>query len=203
MKTMSKIVMIAVLMLAVVNVYAQQSEGNDALKKKIQAHNNEVVKAMLTGNDQAILSFYTKDAISLPNYGKMLRGIEAIAEHQKAAAESGNKITAMKLITKQVTEYGNVVVEIGTYALTMQLAKMEQPVSDQGKYLTVWEKQNDGSYKMVNEIWNTNTHPMKAMKGVQKEKAASKSEYNQQLKKKDAGTTKSGKKPAAVERKKN
>lgn len=168
MKTITRNVLLAAMMLATVTAYAQKGGGNDLIKKKIQAYNNQMVQAILSGDEEKSLSFYEANAISLPNYGRMIRGLDEIAKHQRESAEKGNKVTAITLTTKKVTAYGNAVVEIGTFTITMELASMPQPISDEGKYLTVWLKQDNGSYKIINEIWNTNVHPMKAMKEGQK-----------------------------------
>src|SRR6266498_131357 len=42
----------------------------------------------------------------------------------------------------------------GTYELTMNDAS-GNPVNDRGKYLEVWEKQPDGSWKCGADIWNS------------------------------------------------
>ena len=58
MKTFTRTLMLVVLMLAVANVYAQKGEGDDKLKKKIQATNNKMVKAMIADDTEKMLSFY-------------------------------------------------------------------------------------------------------------------------------------------------
>jgi hypothetical protein len=41
---------------------------------------------------------------------------------------------------------------------------MEKPMDDRGKYLTIWEKQKDGSLKVKIETWNSDINPMSMMK---------------------------------------
>jgi len=36
---------------------------------------------------------------------------------------------------------------------------VEQPVVDNGKYLTVWKKQADGSWKVLFDMFNTDMPP--------------------------------------------
>jgi len=38
------------------------------------------------------------------------------------------------------------------------------PVSDNGKYLTIWQQQPDGSLKMKIDIWNTDLYPRNLIK---------------------------------------
>jgi hypothetical protein len=95
-------------------------------------------------------------------------------------------------MTKKVTAYGNAVVEVGMYTITMVIPGMPQPVSDEGKYLTVWLKQSDGSYKIVDEIWNTNVHPMKGAPKADPSPALDQNPTFGKDPKKDKGETKSG-----------
>ncbi len=186
--------MVAVLMFAAVAMFAQKGGGNKELKGTIQDLNNKMVGAIVNADYGKILTFYDANVISLPNYGKMLRGVDAIAEHQQQSAEMGNKVTALTLTSRKVTPYGDAVIEIGTFTITMEIAGMDKPVSDVGKYLTVWVKHDD-TYKIISEIWNTNVHPMKALKGGAEKGDAPKSDpvFNEENKDKDKGETMSGK----------
>ena len=49
---------------------------------------------------------------------------------------------------------GELAVETGTFAWTLQ-SKSGQEVKDRGKYLTVWKRQTDGTWKIVRDINNT------------------------------------------------
>lgn len=168
MKTITRNVLLAMMMFAFLGAVAQKGGGDNPLKKKIQAYNNQMAQAIISSDNEKVLSFYDPNAISLPSYGEMLRGIEAISKHQQESDAMGNKVIAMKLTTKKVTEYGDALVEIGVYAITVTSPKMAQPMSDEGKYINVWVKQKNGTYKIMNDMWNTNVHPMKAMMGGQK-----------------------------------
>jgi ketosteroid isomerase-like protein len=78
--------------------------------------------------------------------------------------ESGMKMTAFKSTVTDVMQDGNTVVDIGTYEITMMLPQMgDQPWSDHGKYMTIWEMQEDGSLKVKAETWNTDVNPWMEM----------------------------------------
>lgn len=163
MKFLTRSVMLGIMMLASVAMFAQKGGGNEELKAAIQDYNNAMADAMIKGDYETVYSYYDDKVISMPNYGEMMRGKEALKAHQKEAAAKGNKVISISLKTKKVTDYGDVVVEIGFYQISFKIAEMPNPINDSGKYLTVWKK--DGtSYKILNEIWNTNVHPMAAAK---------------------------------------
>jgi uncharacterized protein (TIGR02246 family) len=149
----------ALIMVALFSISAV-SQSNDELKDKIVKINQQMAKAMMEGNAQATLGFYTKDAVSLPNYGEMVKGIDAIKKSNDEMVSSGMKVNSMEFNTVMVNTYGNIVSEIGTYKMNATMPGMASPMEDAGKYLTLWEKQPDGSLKIKVETWNTDKNPM-------------------------------------------
>jgi uncharacterized protein (TIGR02246 family) len=122
-----------------------------------------MAQAMLEGNTDKSLSLYAPDAISMPSYGKMVEGIEAIKKANMEMMKTGSKITSFELTTLKVQTCNDMYTEIGTYKMSMTMAGMDAPMNDVGKYLTIWEKQKDGSLKIKVEIWNTDINPMEHM----------------------------------------
>jgi len=136
------------------------SQSNDEIRDKIAKINKQMAKAMMEGDAQATLGFYAKDAVSLPNYGEMVKGIDAIKKSNEEMVSSGMKVNSMEFNIVTVTTYGNMVSEIGTYKMNATMPGMASPMDDTGKYLTLWEKQPDGSLKIKVETWNTDKNPM-------------------------------------------
>jgi ketosteroid isomerase-like protein len=140
-----------------------QSQSNEELKAKIEKLNSQMCKAMLAGDHEKNLSLYTNDAISLPSYSPMLTGIAEIKKSNEEMAKSGAKILSFEITTKNITPAGNLIIEIGLYKMSMKMEGMEELINDNGKYITVWEKQADGSLKIKIETWNTDVNPMANM----------------------------------------
>ena len=140
------------------------SQSNMDYKMKIEQINKEMTKAMLEGNSEKGLSLYTSDAISMPSYQPLHEGIAAIRKASEDEMKSGIKYNSFELTTLKVMANGNLINEIGTYKLNISMPGMDKPMDDNGKYLTVWEKQKDGSLKVKIEIWNSNIDPMSRMK---------------------------------------
>ena len=134
------------------------------LKKKVQMMNDSMAEKMLSGDMESIWEHYSDDVISMPSYEPMMRGLDACKESYKKMNESGMKMTAFKSTVTDVMQDGNTVVDIGTYEITMMIPQMgDQPWSDHGKYMTVWELQDDGSLKVKVETWNTDVNPWMEM----------------------------------------
>lgn len=52
---------------------------------------------------------------------------------------------------------GDMVYSRGTYMLTMTNSKTHKPMTDTGKYLTIYMKQPDGSWKIVADTYNSDS----------------------------------------------
>jgi ketosteroid isomerase-like protein len=139
------------------------SQSNSDYKTKIESINKEMAKNMIEGNTEKLLSLYTEDAISMPNYQPIQEGIAAIRTANAEMSKNGVKYNFFTPTTLKVIANGNLITEIGTYKISMSMPNMDKPMEDQGKYLTIWEKQKDGSLKVKIEIWNSDVNPMSMM----------------------------------------
>lgn len=135
------------------------AQTNDELKAKITKLNHEMAQAMIAGNTEKNLSLYTNDAISMPNQGKMLEGIEAIRNSAREMAASGMKVKSFEATTLKVDPCDNTIVEIGKFKISISIPGMPNLMEESGKYLTIWEKQPDGSLRIKLETWNSDTNP--------------------------------------------
>lgn len=136
------------------------SQTDQELKLKIEGINKELAKAMIEGDFSKSLKYYSNDAITMPNNSKMVQGIDEIKKSNEAMIQSGIKMKNFEATTLQVKSCGTQVTELGTYKLSMTIPGMPNDYEDHGKYLTIWEKQADGSLKIKIEMWNTDVSPM-------------------------------------------
>lgn len=137
------------------------------LKKKVQMMNDKYAEQMVAGDMNALWDYYSDDIISMPSYEPMMKGLEACKMSEKKMEESGSKITAFSTTSTDVMKSGNFVVDIGTYKITMTMPQMDKPWDDHGKYLNIWEMQDDGSMKLKVETWNTDVNPWMEMQKMQ------------------------------------
>jgi ketosteroid isomerase-like protein len=118
-------------------------------------------KDMMAGVFDTTLANYADNAVSMPNNGPMLKGKAAIKEYFQKEMGMGMKFTKVDFTTVDVQVSGSFAVETGTYSMTIEMPAMANmpPIQDEGKYLTVYEKAADGSWKIKVETWNTNKMP--------------------------------------------
>jgi len=139
------------------SLYSQ--DDNSGLKETLNQMNEKISKAMLDGDNETMLSLYADDAISMPSYSPVMKGKEVIKTSMDKMKNSKYKYTSFNLHNTDIITEGDLVCDIGTYELTMEMEGMEEPYNDIGKYITVYQKQCDGSLKIKAEMWNTDHNP--------------------------------------------
>ena len=158
MKRIGSIVgtLVFLFVLSAVNVHAQSM---DKIRKQIEKNNAKMKENMLSGDHLASLALYTEEALSLPSYQPMVKGMQALKKTAEEMANMPMKILSFDVTIDEIIPGGNLYVEVGKYKMSTQVEGMGEPWKDHGKYVTVWEKQKDGSLKIKVETWNTDTNP--------------------------------------------
>lgn len=139
------------------HLFAQSDK--EKMMKKIEGWNKTFCKAMVDGDNKTILSFYADDVYSLPSYSPMIVGKKAVEEGMEMDKQSATKFKSFKLNTKDIWTSGDILCEVGTYTFSMLTPNSKSTIDDYGKYLTIYQKQDDGSWKIKADMWNTDTNP--------------------------------------------
>lgn len=158
------VISIAMLFAVLFSASAVYSQSNSEYKTKVEALNKEMAKNMLEGKSEKSLTMYTEDAISMPSYEPIHEGLAAIRKANEDMLKSGVKFNSFEPKTLKVFANGDMITEVGTYKINISMPGMDKPIEDHGKYLTVWQKQKDGSLKVKIETWNSDVDPMSMMK---------------------------------------
>src|SRR6266852_4089651 len=125
-----------------------------AVRSAIEGTNAQFVAAANRGDTAAVAALYTNDAVVLPPNAEMVRGRQGVKEFFDALIQQTG-VPQLTLDTTQVDEVGDTACEVGAYTMKLQ-PPGGQPVSDSGKYVVVWKRQSDDSWKLSIDIWNTN-----------------------------------------------
>jgi len=119
----------------------------------IRALDEEFVRNANSGNVEALVSaFYAEDAQLLPPNAPVMSGHTAIRECWKGMVSAGLNISVLD--TKRIEESGNLAYGSGAYELTLSPPGAAR-ISDKGKYVVVYRRQADGSWKAVADIFNS------------------------------------------------
>jgi len=96
-------------------------------------------------------SVYTEDAAILPPDFQIVRGRENIKNFWNTVILK-NGLSAASLTTVEVEMLGDAASEVGNALLTFQ--NQTEVVQVAVKYIVIWKKDADGSWKWHKDIWN-------------------------------------------------
>jgi uncharacterized protein (TIGR02246 family) len=114
-------------------------------------------KDMVSKDADKWAGYYAEDASGLfPGAGTVngKAGIKAVllpfmADRNFALTLQSTRVVASK--------GGDMVYSQGTYTMTMTDPKTKKPMTDKGKYLTIYMKQADGTWKAVADTYNSDS----------------------------------------------
>jgi uncharacterized protein (TIGR02246 family) len=129
-----------------------EDEGVREARAAIEAANSKFSEAFARGDAKTLAAMYTPEAIAFPPDSEMIRGNEAIGNFWKTTRDSG--VQSATLTTVDVGRSGDVAYEVGTISLTIQPVGKE-PETASAKFVVVWKRQSDGSWKLHRDIWNS------------------------------------------------
>ncbi len=104
-----------------------------------------------------IASHYADDAsVEIPNI-PIMTGKDAIRTGLKQLVADSNLALTFQASQVEVAKAGDLAYSRGTYSMTMTDPSSKQAVTEKGKYVTVYRKQPDGSWKAVQDINNADS----------------------------------------------
>jgi len=119
-----------------------------------QATDVEWLAAWQAKNLERWVSFYTDDAVLLPPNAPILIGKEAIRAVVSKVLSSPGYAGSWHTTKIEVARSGDLAYSYGTEETTVNDAE-GKPVTDQEKWVAVWKKQADGSWKCAVLILNS------------------------------------------------
>lgn len=99
------------------------------------------------------MSFFAPDATAYPQGMPAVKGTDAIRTTFTEMSKAPGFSLAWTAERAEVAGSGDVAYTTGTYQMSMGGA------NDKGKYVTVWRKQTDGSWKATEDIFNSDMPP--------------------------------------------
>jgi ketosteroid isomerase-like protein len=133
------------------NVGCQAPAGLSEADRTAVRQGCESFANLLNAKDfKGAAALYAEDAIVLPPNQAAVEGRAAI----QAFLEAFPPFSNFQLKSLEIEGRGDLAYERGTNSMTVTPAGAA-PIEDRGKYVAIWRKQADGSWKCVRDIWNS------------------------------------------------
>jgi uncharacterized protein (TIGR02246 family) len=115
-------------------------------KRAIDKGNAQWIEAWEKGNPEMVAAIFTDDAVMLSQGGRVFKGRQQILERQKAAMQSVTRPVKVSVITVKIWLDGDTAYETGKYKY--EYTEKGKPIKEEGRYVTMWKRQSDGSWKL-------------------------------------------------------
>ncbi len=99
-------------------------------------------------------SFFTEDAVSLPPNAERVDGRDALRARVLTFTTAEDFSITWEATRVEVSAAGDLAYSTGTFEVSFKDAE-GNAVSDKGKFVDIWKKQADGSWKVVTGIYNS------------------------------------------------
>jgi ketosteroid isomerase-like protein len=96
-------------------------------------------------------AYYAPDAMMMPPNGPIVQGRDAIATFM----QSFGTLTSLSFEVQELEGAGDMAWSRGAYTLMFRPPGDTVTITDRGKYLEIWKKQSDGSWRVTRDIFNS------------------------------------------------
>lgn len=121
----------------------------DAIQKQVTA----LEAAFKTSSADGLRAIYGPNIISLPPNAEANSGPDKVIEFH--TNPNGPAVVSFSLSSAEIEGSGDVAYSRGTWEYKGKVNDSTE-VNDRGKYLAVFKRQADKSWKMSHEMWNSN-----------------------------------------------
>lgn len=131
----------------------QKTQDIENVKKQIEEEQTSFMENFNNGDAKASSEYYAGDAIVMPPHAPEVRGKEAIEKLWQSFVDMGKASVMLNTVNTEVS--GKIAVIYQTYQFEAT-PEDGQAIKDNGKSIVVYEEQEDGSWLIIYDIWNSN-----------------------------------------------
>ena len=157
-----KVLAVSLFSMLFAGVFAQP---NQQMRMLVTQMNKDLIEMAKAGRFEAMAKYYDENTISLPNYKVMEKGFKLITNNKQGMNKGGYKIVDGEKVTTDLIMGVDMMVDIGTYSLTITFPGLKEPKVDMGKYMNVWKKDRDDNWRIIAETWNADKSPNAPQQG--------------------------------------
>jgi ketosteroid isomerase-like protein len=132
----------------------QASDARAGDEQAIHRTEIDAVRALNARDLKGYMAAYPEGSTWLPPNAPMVSGPDAIRKLASQLVANPGLAFRVQPTTVEVSRAGDLAYLVGSYELTLSDPK-GNPVTDRGKYVEVWRKHPDNTWKHVLAIWNS------------------------------------------------
>jgi uncharacterized protein (TIGR02246 family) len=125
----------------------------DSPRDEIEAALMTFAKAFNQGDGAAVAAHYAEDAAVFPPDSPRVDGRAKIQEFWQGAIKAGLKDLTLKAV--EVHGTSDMAYEVGEVSYSAPDSSGQRKTAT-GKYIVVWKKDQDGTWRLYRDIWNGN-----------------------------------------------
>lgn len=130
--------------------------AQDEMQATIDAAFQEYGDSLVAKDADRWGTLWTEDGLQMPPGEPLIDGRAALVSSVNAMFDFMT-VTDMEVNTQEIQVAGDWAYARGNYTLTYEMNDGSDAGVIDGKYLTIFQKQTDGSWKMYRDIYNSNT----------------------------------------------
>lgn len=129
-----------------------------AALSSLRAADSSLQAAVAARDAERTAAFYTNDAVLMPVAEPIVEGRAAILDEWRHVYGIPGFANRSRLVAADVSTVGDLGYTRGTYESPM-LGPGGQQVVERGKWVSLWKREADGRWRIVVDIFNTDTPP--------------------------------------------
>ena len=154
MKTSTKLGLFTALFVVALGASFAQKSGGSADEQAIRRLDKEWSAATQSKDAGKMLVYYREDASAFPFNAPIATGKEQIQKMWAGLMSMPGFSLSFAPAKIEVAKSGDLAYDVGTFELKLNDAN-GSPTTMMGKYVVVWKKQSNGTWKAVADIFNT------------------------------------------------
>jgi uncharacterized protein (TIGR02246 family) len=135
---------------------AASRRGTDRVRAEIEQAAVRFSEAFNRGDIPALGAMYDADGVVLAPNAPPMQGRQNIEALWAGARQQGFR--RLDLVVNSVETIDGHAIELGSYTLVIQPPGQAE-TTDRGKYMVIWRRQPDGSWKLYRDMFNTSMPP--------------------------------------------
>ena len=124
-----------------------------SIEQAIQDGDAQFAETLARGDMEAFGALHTEDTLLLPPNAPRVSGRQGVVSFYKEAVDAGYKNFSFTSV--QVGSDGDLAYNVGRYSVDVPTD--EGTTTDSGKFVDVYQRQSDGSWKIHVSIFNSDT----------------------------------------------